>query len=50
MSTIQLSLCALHSDVMQNNSNFDIQAAQQQIIQMNQYLRSDITSLESGDL
>lgn len=50
MSSIQLCLCTLHLDITQNCSNFDIKAAQQQIIQINHYLRSDITSLESGDL
>lgn len=49
MSTIQLYLCALHTDLAQNGSNLDVQAAQQHIIQINQYLKSDITSIESGD-
>jgi len=50
MSTIKLFLCALHSDITQNGSNLDVQAAQQHINQINQYFKSDITSIESGDL
>lgn len=50
MSTIQLCLSALHTDLRQNGSNLDIRAAQQNIFQINQYFKSDITSIESGDL
>lgn len=50
MSTVQFCLCALHTDIERNGSNFDVQAAQQNIIQINQYFKSDITSIESGDL
>lgn len=50
MSTIKLCLCALHTDIALNGSNLDVQAAQQHIYQINQYFKSDITSIESGDL
>lgn len=50
MSTVQLSLCALHTDIAKNGSNFDVQAAQQHVVEINRYLKSDITSMESGDL
>lgn len=50
MSTIQFCLYALHTDIERNGSNLDVQAAQQHIIQINQYFKSDITSTESGDL
>ncbi|XP_025192516.1 DNA-dependent protein kinase catalytic subunit-like [Melanaphis sacchari] len=47
MSTIKLCLCALHTDIAQNGSNLDVLAAQQRIFQINQYFKSDITSIES---
>jgi len=50
MSTVKLCLCALHTDIAQNGSNLDVQAAKQRIFQINQYFKSDITSIESGDL
>jgi len=50
MSTIKLCLCALHTDIAKNGSNLDVQAAQQHIHQINQYFKSDITSIDSGDL
>jgi len=50
MSTVELSLCALHTDIVKNNSYLDVQAAQQHIVKINQYFKSDITSIESGDL
>lgn len=43
-------MCALYTDIAQNGSNLDIQAAKQRIFQINQYFKSDITSIESGDL
>lgn len=49
MSTVQFCLYALHTDIEKNGSNLDFQAAQQHIIQINQYFKSDITSIESGD-
>jgi len=50
MSTIKLCLCKLHTDIALNGSNLNVQAAQQHIYQINQYFKSDITSIESGDL
>jgi hypothetical protein len=50
MSTVKSCLCALHTDIAQNGSNLDVQAAQQRIFQINQYFKSDITFIESGDL
>lgn len=50
MSTIKLCLCALHTDIALNGINLDVQAAQQHIYQINQYFKSDLTSIESGDL
>jgi len=50
MSIIKLCLCELHTDIAQNGGNLDVQAAQQHIYQINQYFKSDITSIESGDL
>lgn len=50
MSTVKLCLCALHTDIANNGSNLDVQAAKQRIFQINQYFKSDITSIESGDL
>lgn len=50
MSTIKLHLCALHTDFVQNGSNLDVRATQQHIFQINQYFKSDITSIESGDI
>lgn len=51
MSTIQLYLSALHTNITQSNCHLDldVQAAQQHIAQMNQYFKSDITSIESGE-
>lgn len=50
MSTVKLCLCALHTDIAQNGRNLDVQAAKQRIFQINQYFKSDISSIESGDL
>lgn len=50
MSNVQLCLCALHTDIERNGSNLNVPAAQQHIIQVNQYFKSYITSIESGDL
>lgn len=50
MSTVQLCLCAMHTDIENNGSNLDVRATQQHIFQINQYFKSDITSIESGDL
>ncbi|XP_060849991.1 DNA-dependent protein kinase catalytic subunit-like isoform X3 [Rhopalosiphum padi] len=47
MSTVKSCLCTLHTDIAQNGSNLDVQAAQQRIFQINQYFKSDITFIES---
>lgn len=49
MSTVDLYLCELHTDISQNGSNLDVQAALQHIEQIKQYFNSDITPLEAGD-
>lgn len=49
MSTIQMCLCALHSDMIQNGCNLDIEAARLHIDRINIYFKSDITSIQSGE-
>lgn len=50
MSIVELCLSAMHSDIAQNGINLDVQAAQQNIVQIKQYFNSNISPIESGDL